>query len=353
MGNEQNKTSKFFPGYNFDYEELIDWLRVNNYKSVAFQVPEGLKRQAINLITSIETKLGITVIFLADPCFGACDISSAKLEILDLDAIIHVGHSELPTCANNQPEIPIKYIVLQAERDLSKLIRKKNNLDVLRAEFEPPCGLGIVANVQFISQLENIIPILEKENYQIYIGTGDDRVKYPGQVLGCNFSAAKAVLENVLGFLFIGDGLFHPLGISLTTDKKVLAFDPYSDKFQDLDSIKKKILHQRNAAINVARDCNNFGILISTKPGQTRLKYADKIKAKLEQAGTKATLIALENINPSMIDYLPFDAFINTACPRLAIDDYQQYKKVIITPIELEIVLGERKWDNYIFDEII
>jgi diphthamide synthase subunit DPH2 len=30
-----------------------------------------------------------------------------------------------------------------------------------------------------------------------------------------------------------------------------------------------------------------------------------------------------------------------------------QYKKPIITQIELEIVLGIKKWDDYKFDEII
>ena len=46
------------------------------------------------------------------------------------------------------------------------------------------------------------------------------------------------------------------------------------------------------------------------------------------------------------------DAFVSVACPRIAIDDYALHKKPIITPPELEIVLGERKWEDYAFDEI-
>jgi 2-(3-amino-3-carboxypropyl)histidine synthase len=49
---------------------------------------------------------------------------------------------------------------------------------------------------------------------------------------------------------------------------------------------------------------------------------------------------------------LDVDAFVSVACPRIAIDDFAIYKKPIITPPEAEIVYGQRKWEDYIFDEI-
>jgi len=36
----------------------------------------------------------------------------------------------------------------------------------------------------------------------------------------------------------------------------------------------------------------------------------------------------------------------------VAIDDANMYKKPLLTPIELEIVLGKRKWEEYKIDEI-
>ena len=51
---------------------------------------------------------------------------------------------------------------------------------------------------------------------------------------------------------------------------------------------------------------------------------------------------------------LPFeaDAYVSTACPRIAIDDYLKYTKPILTPIELEIVLGIKEWSDYTMDLI-
>ena len=34
-------------------------------------------------------------------------------------------------------------------------------------------------------------------------------------------------------------------------------------------------------------------------------------------------------------------------------DDYLKYKVPIITPVELEILLGKKKWEDYQFDQII
>jgi 2-(3-amino-3-carboxypropyl)histidine synthase len=47
------------------------------------------------------------------------------------------------------------------------------------------------------------------------------------------------------------------------------------------------------------------------------------------------------------------DAFVSTACPRIAIDDALRYKKPILTPVELEVSLGIRRWDDYVFDSIL
>jgi 2-(3-amino-3-carboxypropyl)histidine synthase len=45
------------------------------------------------------------------------------------------------------------------------------------------------------------------------------------------------------------------------------------------------------------------------------------MKRLLEKHGKKGYLLALEHVGPELIDFYPVDAFVNTACPRIAIDD--------------------------------
>jgi len=57
----------------------------------------------------------------------------------------------------------------------------------------------------------------------------------------------------------------------------------------------------------------------------------------LHDAGRLCLFITQDQFSPSALQGFDLDCYVSTACPRLAIDDYLQYKKPIITPIELEI----------------
>ena len=84
------------------------------------------------------------------------------------------------------------------------------------------------------------------------------------------------------------------------------------------------------------------------------MKLAKKIKKTLEDEGMEAYILLIDNINPDiLLPYLELDAFVVSACPRIAVDDAQMYNKPLITPQELEIVLNKREWENYQLDEIL
>jgi len=59
----------------------------------------------------------------------------------------------------------------------------------------------------------------------------------------------------------------------------------------------------------------------------------------------KAYKIIIENITPDVLDYLPFDAFIITACPRIVYDDWKNYKKPVLLPNEYEELKKIKKED--------
>ena len=84
------------------------------------------------------------------------------------------------------------------------------------------------------------------------------------------------------------------------------------------------------------------------------MKLAKEIKKILEDNKMEAYIIMADNINPDiLLPYMELDAFVVSACPRIAIDDSQMYKKPLLTPQELEIVLNKRQWEKYQLDEIL
>jgi 2-(3-amino-3-carboxypropyl)histidine synthase len=146
------------------------------------------------------------------------------------------------------------------------------------------------------------------------------------------------------------------LGLLLNSKKPVIVADPFTNtvKKDEIEDLMDSILRQRYGAIANSKNSNKFGILVSTKRGQQRIELVNKICILLEKFNKEYLIISLDYISPnSLSGFRDIDCFISTACPRIAIDDYLQYKKPIITPIELEILLDIRKWEDYEFDQII
>ena len=322
-----------------DLDKVIRKINSKNVETVGLQFPEGLKMQATKIARKIEEETESTVIISGDPCFGACDVSDYKMKG-SVDLIVHYGHTPLPL----KYEVPTIFVEAFANIDIKENL--KQCLDALKDYSR----IALVTTTQHLHLLNEIKDYLEDNGKEIVLGSSKSTRK--GQVLGCNFSSIKNLDAEI--FLFIGSGNFHPLGINLFSNTPVLALDPYNNELRRMDEYADRILRIRFARITKARTAEKWGIIVSSKEGQYRMKLAKEIKKVLEEHGMEAYIILMDNVNPdALLPYLELDAFVVSACPRIAIDDSQMYKKPLLTPQELEIVLNKREWENYQLDEIL
>ncbi len=334
------------PGYDIDLEKAIKIINKKNYKRVILQVPEGLKTHLIKFVEFLESKTNANIIISADPCFGACDIVYPDFKILDVDLVIQIGHTDIPFIKDLP--IPNLFINAKADVDISNAVNKA-------LTFLDGKKIGLITTAQHIHLLNTASRILIDNNYEPIIGKGDNRIALKGQILGCNFSTAVSISNKVDSFLFIGSGNFHPLGLLLSTNKPVIACDPYTSEIrkEELNDFRDMIIRQRYGAIARSKNAKIFGILVGIKKGQQRIDLAYELKGKIEAKQKKSYIFTVNHFLPSHLEsFRNIDCFVSTACPRIAIDDYMQYKIPIITPIELDILLGFKKWDDYQFDEI-
>jgi 2-(3-amino-3-carboxypropyl)histidine synthase len=333
-------------GYFIDIEAAAQVIKQKQYKTIAVQVPEGLKRSIFPLVEYIKKETGATVLVTADPCFGACDVVNYELKNLDVDCVVHIGHTAIADVENFW--IPTIFINAQSTLDVSKVVEKAIPSLIGKK-------IGLITTAQHLHTLETVEKILHQHGLEPLITEGDERIDSKGQILGCNFSAGSNLAEQVDSFLFIGSGTFHPVGLLMSTKKPVIAADPYTNmvKKQEIEDMKNNMLRQRYGAILACRNARRFGILIGLKRGQQRLKHAYEIQQMLNAAGKLSLLITQDQFSPISLQGFDLDCYVSTACPRIAIDDYLQYKKPIITPLELEIALGRREWETYVFDEIL
>ena len=301
-----------------DYGKLSQEIKKRKAKKVLLQLPEGLKMQALEIARTLE-KSGAEILLSIETCYGACDILDREAKSLGCDLIIHVGHSEMI-----KTQVPVIYEEYKMAYDPVPLLKK--NLSYL----EPYNKICLLTTLQFISSLEPAKKFLESKGKKVLIGK-PKVAKYPGQILGCDYSTAVPGSDC---FLFLGSGKFHPLGVAMNVEKPVLFLDFETEKLENLEKEKFRLMKIRAAQIEKAKEAKNFGILVSTKPGQGSLALAEKSKKDLEAKGKSAWILVAGEFTPEKLLGLKIDCLVDCACPRLA-EDVSLFRKPIIKPEDI------------------
>ncbi len=325
------------PSSQFHLEEkmLEKEIRKRKAKLVFIQLPEGLKPYSSKL-AAVAERAGALAIVSADPCYGACDLAIAEAERLGVDLIVHYGHSKMI----KQAAFSTFYIEAKTKFSVKKVVRKAIPF------LKPWKRVGLVTTVQHAHKLGEARAVLLEAGKSVVIGDAG-KLKYAGQVIGCDYSNAKAVLREVDAFLFIGGGKFHAIGVALSTAKPTVVADPYERRAFTMDDEVARMLKKRWANIHEAEQAEKIGILIGLKMGQKRLDKALKMRKTVEKTGKRTVLYALKEITPeALVQFPEIDAFINTACPRLSLDDTVRFCKPLLTPNETLVALGKLQWEE-------
>ncbi|MBT8508135.1 diphthamide biosynthesis protein [Methanomicrobiaceae archaeon CYW5] len=307
--------------------DLLARIRATGARRLSLQFPEGLKRQAFPVARALRAE-GYDVIISGDPCYGACDLAEDTLAFADV--LVHFGHAPV----EDRDGVIYEYVRYDFDPAVVEAV-----IPLLR-ETE----VGLVTTIQHAHLIDDIAGVLESHGITAVIRDGAPRAPFRGQVLGCSFEAAKRTGAREV--LFVGTGVFHPIGIRLATGARVVAFDPVTGTAGEVDA--DALLRRRFAQIEKARDAASTGIILSTKTGQARREEARRLLGLREGA----FCITLREVSPDALLNLGFGCYVNTACPRLAYDDQVRFPVPVLSPPEYEIVCGVRDWDDYQIDEI-
>ncbi|MCI4356615.1 MAG: diphthamide biosynthesis enzyme Dph2 [Thermoplasmata archaeon] len=319
--------------------DLFAALRAGNHRKLALQVPAGLVRNAHDLAAQIREAVGVPVVIAARACFGACDFPSTS-ETPGVDGLIVLGHAQIP----NVPLERTTYFVEMRDPG-----GDPEHLAELTEAAHVPRRLGLVASVQHLDLVPSFVAALTRRGYAVSLGSGDRRLQYPAQALGCNYTSAEAVEADVDAFLFLGTGRFHPLGLAFAVDKPVWSLDPLQGAVEPpID--RGALVRRRQLRVAGCRDARRWGILVSTFAGQNRNGTALSLQARARNRGLEAELFVADRIDPRDLEGRDVQAFVNTACPRIALDDAELYAKPILTVPEFLMAIGELPLEPYRFD---
>jgi len=325
---------------NFEKEKLISELKARKPKKVLVQLAEGIKRDASEIAGWIES-LGIECIFSGETCWGACSVAVQEAEALGVDLLIHFGHAQFI-----EVDFPILYMEVQDILDLNPILNK--SLPHLK-DYK---SIGLSYSIQHRHDIENVKEFYESQGKTVILSQKAGTNAYEGHITGCEYRGLKAIQDEVEAFVIIGNQ-FHSMGATLALRKPVILLDVYNDDVRSMAGLRDKILKQRLFSIEKFKNARNVAIIVEIKPGQ---KFGNPIKLleKLKNAGKNAIVITMSELTPDKImNFYHIDAFVELACPRIALDDFAKYEKPILTMLEAMVAIGEKSWDDVLENGIV
>ncbi|MEM3382703.1 MAG: diphthamide biosynthesis enzyme Dph2 [Nitrososphaerales archaeon] len=327
-----------------DEEKVFSEIRERNPKTVVLNAPEGLMMKAQELALKIQELFNVKTIIIADPCYGICDTFDEEAERLEADIVFHIGHN----------------IALERIGKNTVLINAIDDVEfdeVLRASIptlKKYGTIGLCTIAPYLHKIEKVQSFLKEEGIEVIIGKGNQLIR-KGQVFGCDFRTAFEIKDDVKAFAFLGQSIFHAVGIALSTNKPTFMLDPYYKEVSDVTEMASNLLKKAILSVYKALDANLIGVIIGLKEGQRRLERALKIKDELEKRGKKVLLLALREVkNERLIQLQKIDAFIQTACPRISMNG-EIFDKPVLSALQAEalIRLLDGKDINDIFQRCI
>lgn len=325
---------------DFEKEKLIAELKKRKPKKVLVQLAEGIKKNAPEISGWIES-LGIECIFSGETTWGACSVAVQEAEALGVDLIVHFGHAEFI-----RTDFPILYMEVRDILNLKPLLEKSLKL------LEKHKIIGLSYSIQHREDIIEIKKFYEKKGKKVILSEKIGNVAYEGHIVGCQYEGLRAIQEKVDCFVVIGNQ-FHSMGATLAVKKPVVLLDVYNNDIRTMEGLRDKILKQRIISIEKLKEAERVGIIIEIKPGQ-KFGSPKYLLEKLRKKGKTAIIITMSELTPDKImNFYNIDAFIELACPRIALDDFAKYSKPILTFKEALVALGERTWEDMLETGIV
>ena len=320
---------KYDREWDYELDRVREAVLERDADSIGLQFPEGLKRRAGDVADDLGERLpdDVTILLSGEACYGACDLDMNLMQRTDL--LVHFGHTPMKASAN------VIYVPLYSNVEVEPIVEEAlTELDV--------GDVGLVTTAQHLDKIDQMRSLLEDHGFTVHTRKGDERLTEDGQVLGCNYASAAVDASQIL---YVGGGKFHPVGLAMSEpEKRVVIADPVNNVVEEATT--DEFLKQRYGAIHRAMDADSWGVILSTKIGQRRPGIAEEIV----EANDDAYLITLDEITPDHLRNLGFDAYVNTACPRVTTDDGPRFNSPLLTPQEYRIAIGEEPMDALEFD---
>lgn len=110
-----------------------------------------------------------------------------------------------------------------------------------------------------------------------------------------------------------------------------------------------RYLNRRYYLIQKTKMASIIGILVGTLSQKRFRSVIDRVRLLVEESGRSCYTFAVGKVNVAKLaNYAEIEAFVLIGCTESSVlDDEREFHVPIVTPMELEVALGEREWDGF------
>ncbi|MCE4617263.1 MAG: diphthamide biosynthesis enzyme Dph2 [Desulfurococcales archaeon] len=338
--------------YEIDFKPIEEKIKAS--RRILIQGPDGLKPFMPSIVGCLKGLNSSAKVYIdAASLYGACDLHLEVINSVNPDLIIHLGHNEYPRSLGYQKDLDkilskVAFIPAYSKARINETVVSKLSNELAQQGFKK---VSLTAVIQHANLIEQVKKMLEHQGFGVYVPRPAYKEMFIGQVLGCEYSAITLAEKLVDAHIVIAGGLFHVLGASLSASKPVYKLDPYRQEYMDMHPLRERYLKKRLYRVYKAMDSRTYGLIVGSKTGQSRKWLENQFIRLLQRHGKSYIIYVADQLNTQVlgnIDTSNIDAFIVTSCPRLPIDDLEDYPKPVLTPGEA-IMAITGKIDRYIF----
>ena len=333
---------------------------------VALQLPDELLDDSLAVCAALDAALeaaghSALVFVLGDTSYGACCVDSVAANHLGADLVVHYGRAcQTPTAAS------VLYVFGKAAVDAHRLAETLRDFAAARGESRLILTYDAqyyYAAGQLVARLRAALAAAGRGTPQI---TGARPSALPLDAQQEPLDAAPDGDSFTLGGLRVdlpsrelqASVVVHLGGRSRAYEAALMRcaacgatialLEPSGSSAPAPQDGALRLISQRFGVIEKAKDAEVVGLIVGVLSAERSSDALQLLAARCEARGKRTYTFAMGRPKPEKLaNFQECDVFVHVACELQALAlKHSDFFRPIVTPLEMEIALGERDWDG-------
>jgi len=334
-------------------------IRIIIFNRIVLQFTNEFLIDSVRVKDLLEKQTEKKIFILSDSTKSSCCVDMVGARHVNPDFVVHFGDACLSD--NTPSNIRIEYIFPKFKLDTDAF---RDTLQTLNQDSRLKQNLIVLTDIMYYYKNEEALKLVQEElqdkNILKTVIAKKDPVSETDFVplsFGRYIEKAKfEALSEKADLLIIAPKESKIIdSLKLAKDKfnvdKVVVYDPIENSVQKYAD-NSKIMMKRYFMVEKAKEAEIFGILINKANLNKYKDILERTKQILNAHKKKFYLFIINKLTePKLGNFAEIDAYIIISCPYSTFYELKDFYKVLINPFELEFVVAESKWTNFILSD--